>query len=159
MEMMHNKPYDDIAVGDSASLTRTLQNKDIQLFAVMSGDVNPAHVDEEYANNSPFHHIIAHGMWGGSLISTVLGTQLPGPGTIYLKQDFTFLRPVSVDDTITVTVKVIEKQSHHRILLDCQCTNQLEEPVITGQALVKAPTEHIDRPKTVLPDVEFRPQS
>ena len=159
MEMIRNKPYDSIAVGDKASLSRTLTRKDIQLFAIMSGDVNPAHVDEEYANSSQFHHIIAHGMWGGALISTVLGTQLPGPGTIYLKQDFTFRRPVSLGDNLTVTVTVVEKREHHQILLDCACTNQEGEVVIDGQALVKAPTEQIDRPRAVLPAVELKEQS
>ena len=77
---IENKTYDEINVGDSASLQRTLTPRDIQLFAVMSGDVNPAHVDPEYAKSSLFHEVIAHGMWGGSLISTVLGTHLPGPG-------------------------------------------------------------------------------
>lgn len=159
MEMIRNKPYDSITVGDKATLTRTLTRKDIQLFAIMSGDVNPAHVDEEYANSSQFHHIIAHGMWGGALISTVLGTQLPGPGTIYLKQDFTFRRPVSLGDNLTVTVTVVEKREHHQILLDCACTNQDGEVVIDGQALVKAPTEQIDRPRAVLPAIELKEQS
>ena len=159
MEMIRNKPYDSITVGDKAALTRTLTRKDIQLFAIMSGDVNPAHVDEEYANSSQFHHIIAHGMWGGALISTVLGTQLPGPGTIYLKQDFTFRRPVSLGDNLTVTVTVVEKREHHQILLDCACTNQEGDVVIDGQALVKAPTEQIDRPRAVLPAVELKEQS
>lgn len=159
MEMIRNKPYDSISVGDSASLTRTLTRKDIQLFAIMSGDVNPAHVDEEYANSSQFHHIIAHGMWGGALISTVLGTQLPGPGTIYLKQDFTFRRPVSLGDNLTVTVTVVEKREHHQVLLDCACTNQDGEVVIDGQALVKAPVEQIDRPRAVLPAIELKEQS
>lgn len=159
MEMIRNKPYDSISLGDNASLTRTLTRKDIQLFAIMSGDVNPAHVDEEYANSSQFHHIIAHGMWGGALISTVLGTQLPGPGTIYLKQDFTFRRPVSLGDNLTVTVTVVEKREHHQVLLDCVCTNQDGEVVIDGQALVKAPVEQIDRPRAVLPAIELKEQS
>lgn len=159
MEMIRNKPYNNITVGDKASLSRTLTRKDIQLFAIMSGDVNPAHVDEEYANSSQFHHIIAHGMWGGALISTVLGTQLPGPGTIYLKQDFTFRRPVCLGDNLTVTVTVLEKREHYQILLGCACTNQDGEVVIDGQALVKAPTEQIDRPRAVLPAVELKEQS
>ena len=81
---IENRTYDEIQVGDSATLTRTLKPEDIQLFAVMSGDVNPAHVDPEYAKSGMFHEVIAHGMWGGALISTVLGTQFPGPGTIYI---------------------------------------------------------------------------
>jgi acyl dehydratase len=83
---IENRTFDEIKVGDSASLTRTLTKRDIELFAVMSGDINPAHMDEEFAKSDMFHKVIAHGMWGGALISTVLGTQLPGPGTIYLGQ-------------------------------------------------------------------------
>ena len=86
MDYIENRTFDEIKVGDSASLVRTLTREDISIFAVMSGDVNPAHVDEEYARSDMFHKIIAHGMWGGSLISTLLGTKLPGPGAIYLGQ-------------------------------------------------------------------------
>jgi acyl dehydratase len=74
------------------------------VFAILSGDVNPAHLDDPYATQPSFHKVIAHGMWGGTLISTILGTQLPGPGTIYVGQQLRFLRPVSVGDVITVTV-------------------------------------------------------
>jgi acyl dehydratase len=91
---IENSTFDEIEVGQSATLVRTLSREDIELFAVMSGDVNPAHVDEEYAHSDMFHEIIAHGMWGASLISTLLGTKLPGPGTIYLGQTLRFRRPV-----------------------------------------------------------------
>ena len=76
MDMIENRTFDEIQIGESASLVHTLTREDIELFAVMSGDINPAHVDEEYARSDMFHKIIAHGMWGASLISTVLGTQL-----------------------------------------------------------------------------------
>ena len=89
-EFIENKTFDEIAIGDSASLVRTLSKDDIALFAVMSGDVNPAHLDKQYAEASMFHRIIGHGMWGGALVSAVLGTRLPGPGTIYLGQDLRF---------------------------------------------------------------------
>lgn len=108
-EYIENRTFDEIKIGDRASLTRTLTKSDIELFAVMSGDVNPAHLDEEYARSDIFHKIIAHGMWGGALISTVLGTMLPGPGTIYLSQTLRFRRPVAVGDTITVAVTVTAK--------------------------------------------------
>lgn len=109
MSLIENKIFDDIAIGMSASLIRTLTQKDIQLFSVMSGDVNPAHVDAEYAKNDMFHKIIAHGMWGASLLSTVLGTELPGPGTIYLSQTLKFKHPVGIGDTLTVTLTVVKK--------------------------------------------------
>ncbi len=79
IDLIENRTFSELKVGDSASISRTLTSKDIELFAIMSGDVNPAHVDEEFAKSDMFHKIIAHGMWGGALISTVLGTQLPGP--------------------------------------------------------------------------------
>jgi acyl dehydratase len=82
MDYVENRTFDEIKIGDAASLVRTLSKDDISLFAVMSGDVNPTHVDDEYAKSDTFHKIIAHGMWGGALISTLLGTKLPGPGTI-----------------------------------------------------------------------------
>src|SRR5487761_1771683 len=100
MTMIENQTFDELQVGDTASLTRTLSMEDIELFAVMSGDVNPAHVDKDYAKSDMFHKIIAHGMWGASLISTLLGTRLPGPGTIYLDQTLAFRRPVVLGDTI-----------------------------------------------------------
>ncbi|WP_223275030.1 bifunctional enoyl-CoA hydratase/phosphate acetyltransferase [Tateyamaria sp. syn59] len=154
MGFIENRPFDDIAVGDSAELVRTLTAQDIDAFAVVSGDVNPAHVDAEFAQEEVFHKVIAHGMWGGALISTVLGTQLPGPGTIYLDQSLKFLKPVGIGDTVTVRVTVTEKHAEKkRLTLDCVCTNGDGKPVITGQAVVLAPTEKIRRPRVVMPDL------
>ena len=139
------------------ALERTLSRDDIELFAVISGDVNPAHVDEEYAHGDMFHTVIAHGMWGASLISTLLGTRLPGPGTIYLEQTLRFRRPVMIDDTVRVTVTVTSKEpKHHRVELECMCVNQRDETVIDGIANVIAPTEKVSRPRIVLPEVRMR---
>lgn len=110
MDYLENRTFDEIQIGDSASLTRTLTEKDIQVFAIMSGDINPAHVDVEFAHSDMFHKIIGHGMWSGALISTVLGTQLPGPGTIYLSQTIRFKKPVAIGDVLTVKVTAIEKK-------------------------------------------------
>ena len=112
--MIENRTFDEIEVGDTASVTRTLEPEDIQLFALVSGDVNPAHLDAQYAATDMFRHVIAHGMWGGGLISAVLGTQLPGPGTIYLDQSLRFRRPVAPGDTITASVTVVEKRMQGR---------------------------------------------
>jgi phosphate acetyltransferase len=156
MDRIENHTFDELAIGDSARLVHTLTQKDIALFAVMSGDVNPAHVDPAFAKDDMFHKIIAHGMWGGALISTVLGTELPGPGTIYLGQSLRFRRPVGLGDTVTVTVRVTEKDAaKHRVTLDCAATNQKGETVITGTAEVIAPTEKIARPRVVLPEIEM----
>jgi phosphate acetyltransferase/phosphate butyryltransferase len=150
---IENLTYDEISVGDHAELARTLTRRDIDLFAVMSGDINPAHVDAEYAKADMFHGIIAHGMWGGALISTVLGTQLPGPGTIFLSQSLDFRTPVILGDTVTVRVEVTQMQVKGRVLLACTCLNQHGKTVIEGVASVIAPREKIRRRRVTLPDV------
>jgi phosphotransacetylase/acyl dehydratase len=156
MEYIENRIFDEIKIGDSASLIRKLTMDDINLFAVMSGDINPAHVDEEYAKSDMFHKIIAHGMWGGSLISTLLGTKLPGPGTIYLGQTLHFRRPVALGDTITVSVTATAKEEErHRVTFNCECINQRGEVVISGSAEVIAPREKVKRPRTILPAVHM----
>jgi phosphotransacetylase/acyl dehydratase len=156
MDRIENRTFSELKVGDSASLVRTLSYKDIELFAIMSGDVNPAHVDEQFAKSDMFHRIIAHGMWGGALISTVLGTQLPGPGAIYVGQSLRFRRPVCLGDTVTVTVRVAEMaEEKHRVSLDCQAINQRGEVVISGTAEVVAPTEKISRERVTLPEVKL----
>lgn len=154
--LIENRTFDEIEVGDHASLVRTLSRRDIELFAAMSGDVNPAHMDPAYASTDMFHRVIAHGMWGGSLISTVLGTELPGPGTIYLSQDLHFHAPVGVGDTVTTTVTAREKVADRQcIIFDCRCRNQKGEDVILGTAEVKAPVEKIHRPRIELPEVRL----
>ncbi|MCE1181874.1 MAG: MaoC family dehydratase N-terminal domain-containing protein, partial [Rhodocyclales bacterium] len=111
---LENTVFDEINIGRSASLTRTLAPEDVKLFAVLTGDVNPALVDPEYAHSGLFREVIAHGMWSGSLISTVLGTQFPGPGTILVDQSLHFARPVSIGDTITITVTAKQKFVHNQ---------------------------------------------
>jgi len=153
---IENRTFDEILPGETASLTRTLSREDIELFAVMSGDVNPAHVDEEYAHSDMFHTIIAHGMWGASLISALMGTKLPGPGAIYLEQTLRFRHPVTVGDTITVSVTAADKDpGRKRVTFDCRCVNQRGEVVIDGIAKVIAPTEKIRRPRVTLPTVRL----
>lgn len=156
MHYIENKTFDEISVGDSAQLVRTLRQQDIELFAVMSGDVNPAHVDEEYAKADIFHEVIAHGMWGGALISAVLGTELPGPGTIYLNQSLSFRRPVGLGDTVTVRVTAKEKHAeNNRVIFTCLCLNDDGEKVIVGEAEVIAPSVKVRRPRVTLPEVHL----
>ncbi len=159
MQTISNRTFDELKIGDSASLTRTLTTKDIELFAVVSGDVNPAHLDADYAKNDMFHGIVAHGMLGGSLLSALLGTHLPGPGTIYLDQTFRFRRPVRIGDTVTATVVVSAMfQTTHRMILRCHVVNQHGQEVISGLAKVIAPTEKVSRPAVTLPKVELTEQ-
>jgi phosphotransacetylase/acyl dehydratase len=156
MQFIENKTFDEIKVGETAEIKRTLRKEDIELFAVMSGDINPAHVDADYAKSDLFHHVIAHGMWGGALISAVLGTELPGSGTIYLNQSLSFRRPVGLGDTVTVRVKVREKiPERKRVILDCECVNEAGDVVITGEADVIAPTQKVHRPRAMLPEVHL----
>jgi phosphotransacetylase/acyl dehydratase len=153
---IENRTYDEMTVGESASLSHTVTQRDIDLFAVVSGDVNPAHVDPAYAETDMFHHIIIHGMWGAGLISAVLGTKLPGPGTIYLGQDLRFRRPVNIGDTITATLTVKEKKpAKGDVTLDCVCTNQKGDVVISGTAETRAPTEKVRRKRMELPYVRL----
>jgi len=155
--LIENRTFEEIEIGETATLERTLSWRDIELFAVVSGDVNPAHVDEEYARSDLFHRIVGHGMWGASLISTLLGTRLPGPGTIYLEQTLVFRHPVSIGDTVAVSVVVASKDpERNRVVLDCRCVNQRGETVIDGTARVIAPTEKVRRPRFELPDVSLR---
>ena len=156
MEHIENRTFDEIQVGDCATLVRTLSEQDITLFAVMSGDINPAHVDPEYAKSSRFREVIGHGMWSGALISTVLGTEFPGPGTIYLGQSLRFRRPVKVGDTITIKVTAKEKDpAKGRVLLDTECFNQDGEVVVSGTAEVIAPKQKVRRAKIDLPQVRI----
>ena len=156
MVQIKNITFEEIQLGASASLTRTLVQKDIELFAIVSGDVNPAHVDAEFAKSDIFHKVIAHGMWGGSLISTLLGTELPGPGTIYLNQSLRFMAPVGLGDTVTALVRVVGKDAaKHHVTLECIITNQDGKVVISGQAEVIAPTEKIVRDRIALPHAEL----
>lgn len=151
--LLENRTYDELQVGDTASLTRTLTKDDIDAFAILSGDVNPAHLDDAYAAETPFQKVIGHGMWGGTLISTILGTQLPGPGTIYVGQTLRFVRPVYLGDIITVTLTVKEKRPKNMVLLDCVCSNQHGKPVILGEAEIMAPTTKVSRPQAALPEL------
>ncbi|MDI9520195.1 MAG: MaoC family dehydratase [Bacillota bacterium] len=131
--------FDEIQIGQEASFTKTITETDVVMFAGISGDLNPAHTDEVSASASPFGGRIAHGALVASLISTVLGMHLPGPGTIYLKQESSFLKPVRIGDTVTATCKVIEKTEKKRVIFETVCTNQQGETVISGQATVLCP--------------------
>ena len=153
---LRNHTYDSLQVGQKGTMQRTLRYEDIQLFALASGDFNPAHLDPDYAAQTPFKTVIAHGMWGGALISAVLGTRFPGPGTIYLNQSLRFSAPIRVGDTITVTLTVKEKHdAKRRVTMDCQCTNQDGAVVISGDALVIPPTQHMEWTPRHLPQVQL----
>jgi len=126
------------AIGTKATLSRTITEDDILLFALVSGDHNPIHLDAEYAEKTLFGKRIAHGFLIGSLISAVLGNEMPGPGSIYLGQTLKFLAPIHIGDTVTVTVKVVAIREDKRIVtLHTECTNQHGTLVLSGEATVK----------------------
>ncbi|MFY7941352.1 MAG: bifunctional enoyl-CoA hydratase/phosphate acetyltransferase [Burkholderiaceae bacterium] len=160
-DLVENATYDEISLGQTAQLIRTLTLDDIRAFAAVSGDTNPAHLDPEYADASLFHGVIAHGMWGGALISALLGTVFPGPGTIYLEQVLHFSKPVRIGDTLTVRVSVSSKDDERkRLELDCQVHNQRDERVLHGLARVMAPTHKVRRAVVHAPTIQlFDPQA
>ncbi len=135
---MSDLSYDEIKTGDDASLSVTITEAHIVLYAGITGDVNPVHVDAEHAKESVFGERIAHGMLVGGLISAVLGTKLPGPNSVYLGQDLRFKAPVKIGDTVTVVVTVTEKRDDKRIIkLETTVLNQRGEIVIDGTAVIK----------------------
>lgn len=123
--------------GDSATYSKTITDDDIRAFADLAGDHNSVHLDDEYSRKTRFGRRVAHGMLSASLISTVIGTQLPGSGTIYLSQSFKFVAPVFPGDTVTAraTVKAV-RDDKPIVTLETVCTNQRGETVITGEAVV-----------------------
>ena len=130
--------YSDIKIGDGASFAKTITEADVMLYAGLSGDFNPIHIDAEYARESLFKERVAHGMLVSGLISAVLGTRLPGPNSIYLGQDLKFTAPVKIGDTVTAVVTVTEKRDDKRIIkLRTTVSNQRGETVIDGGAVVK----------------------
>ena len=155
-DWLENITYDELHIGQSARLLRTLTLADIQAFAAVSGDTNPAHLDADYANDTLFHGVIAHGMWGGALISALLGTQFPGPGTIYLDQELHFTKPVRIGDTLAVMATVVSKNdTNNHVVLDCLVTNQKGLRVLYGTARVLAPTQKVRLPRPNVPQIQL----
>ncbi|MFO7496656.1 MAG: bifunctional enoyl-CoA hydratase/phosphate acetyltransferase, partial [Desulfobacterales bacterium] len=141
--MITNKTFDEIQIGDTAHMERMLTKQDIDMFGVLSGDMNPTHFSDEYALMLlERQKLVGHSMWGGALISSLLGNDLPGPGTVYQSQQLEFHNPVELDDTLTITVTVRSKNpSDGSVEFDCRAVNQRHDDVITGVAKVKAPTK------------------
>ena len=137
---MIGKTIEELKIGDIGEISKTISESDIYLYAGITGDFNPAHVNEDYAKNTFFKTRIAHGMLVAGLISAVLGSKLPGPGTIYMKQELDFMAPVKIGDTVTARVEVIEINTEKkRVKLKTTCTNQEGTVVLDGQALISPP--------------------
>jgi len=137
---MIGKTIDELKVGDTAEFTKTVSEADVYLYAGVTGDANPAHIDEVHASKTFFKTRIAHGMLLGGFISTVLGNRLPGNGTIYMKQNLEFLAPVRIGDTVTARAEVLEViKEENRVRLRTTCLNQEGKMVVDGEALVSPP--------------------
>ena len=138
--MITGKTIDQLKVGDVAEFAKTVTETDIYLYAGITGDFNPAHVNEAYAKNTFFKTRIAHGMLTAGFISAIIANQLPGPGTIYLKQELSFMAPVRIGDTITARVEVVELVAEkNRVRLKTSCSNQDGVVVLSGEGLVSPP--------------------
>ena len=137
---MTGKSIEELSIGQTARFSKTITEADVYLYAGISGDFNPAHVDEEFAKKTFFKTRIAHGMLTASFISTIIGTMLPGPGSIYMQQQVRFLAPVKIGDTVTAVAEVVEILSEKkRVRLKTTCINQEGTTVVDGEALVSPP--------------------
>jgi acyl dehydratase len=144
MPHISNHTFDEITLGQTAEYSKQVSAEDIRLFAAVSGDVNPVHLDADYAATTQFGGCIAHGMLSGAIISAAIAMQLPGPGTIYLGQSLRFTLPVRPGDTLTVRLKVAGKTDKRRLVtLECEIQNQQQQVVVTGTAEVMAPKEKL----------------
>ncbi|WP_236232833.1 MaoC family dehydratase [Pseudomonas tohonis] len=143
MTKVTNFTYDALEVGQKASYAKTVEERDIQLFAALSGDRNPVHLDAEYAAGTIFKERIAHGMFSGALISAAIACELPGPGTIYLGQQLKFTRPVKLGDALTVELEILEKLPKNRVRIATRVFNQNAEQVVDGEAEVLAPKQSL----------------
>jgi len=141
MERQTIKTRETLRVGDKGSFTKTITERDVFAFADASGDFNPLHVDEEYARRSIFGGRIAHGILTAGIISTVLGGEIPGLGTIFVELHVRFMKPVYLGDTVTATATVIETINPKRVRLMVACANQKDEDVAIGNAVVVPPKQ------------------
>ncbi len=155
MSTLTNYTFEEITVGQTATYQREVSDRDILLFAAVSGDINPLHLDDGFAASTRFGRRIAHGMITGAFVSAALALELPGPGTVYLSQDLRFRLPVHPGDSISVELTVTEKLERRGLVrLDCNVVNQDGKRVATGTAEVIAPTEKLAIPAPVLPTIE-----
>ena len=137
---MIGKTIDEITLNETAEFTKTISESDVYLYAGVTGDFNPAHINEEYAKQTFFKTRIVHGMLAAGLISAVVGMRLPGPGTVYVRQELDFLAPIRIGDTVTARVEVIEIMTAKKQLrLKTTCSNQDGTVVVDGEATVSAP--------------------
>jgi 3-hydroxybutyryl-CoA dehydratase len=156
MASITNFTYDEIEIGQTATYSRTITEREIILFAAASGDVNPLHLDADYAATTPFGEPIAHGILSASLISSAIALELPGPGVVYVGQSLRFLRPVKAGEQLTARIEVTAKRDDKKfVTLDCEIVNQHGKPVVSGEAVVLAPSEKTSIEVPDLPPIEI----
>lgn len=154
MTALPNLTYDQLTEGRSMQFSREVSQQHVQLFAAVSGDCNPLHLDAEFAASSRFGEPIAHGMICGAYISAAIGMYFPGPGTVYLGQELRFRLPVRIGDVLTVMLTVVGRRDKHRIVtLDCAVRNQDQELVTSGEARIMAPDQPITVQQKALPEL------
>lgn len=155
MTQVTNHPYESLTVGQKAQLQKTVKEDDIKLFAAVSGDCNPVHLDAEFAATTQFKERIAHGMFTGALISAAIACELPGPGSIYLGQTLRFTRPVKLNDELTVELEILEKLPKNRVRIATRVFNQAGKQVVDGEAEVLAPSVQETLTMPELPQVSI----
>lgn len=156
MNLLENYPINELVVGQTATYSKTLTERDVILFAACSGDVNPVHLDKEYAATTPFGEPIGHGMWTGALVSAAIATCLPGPGSVYRSQSLSFKHPVKIGDAVTVTLTVSEiKERVKLVTLDCEAHNQDGKLIAKGVAEVIAPAEKLKIKEGEVPAIKI----
>ncbi len=155
MRVLENIIYDELQDNDYATFTKTLSEESLILFAASSEHITLDSLDPEKIRNSVYREDIGYGMWASSLISNAFSKVMPGPGSIYLEQNLTFNTPVQLGDTLTVKLTVKEKQEHNRVIFLCDVQNQNSETVVTGEAIVIAPSEKISLEQETLPKVSI----
>ncbi|QEY64324.1 MaoC family dehydratase [Metapseudomonas lalkuanensis] len=153
MSQVTNFTYDALEVGQKATFSTTVEERHIQLFAAVSGDRNPVHLDAEYAATTLFKERIAHGMFTGALISAAIACEMPGPGSIYLGQQLKFTRPVKLGDTLTVELEILEKLPKNRVRIATRVFNQNSDQVVDGEAEVLAPKQQLSVELPELPPI------
>lgn len=156
MPELSNYTYEDITIGQTASYSKLIEEQDIVLFAAVSGDVNPVHLDAAFAANTPFKERIAHGMLTGAVISAALAMELPGPGTVFVGQTLRFRLPVKIGDTVTVRLEVTGKKDRLKLVtLDCKAYNQNDKLVASGSAEVIASSEKLTLQRPDVPRISL----
>jgi acyl dehydratase len=157
MSSLENYTFDELQLEQSASYSKTLTEKELVLFAATSGDLNPVHLDADYAATTSYQQRIAHGAWTSSLISAAIAMTLPGPGSIYISQDISFRLPVTLGDTVTVNLTVTEKKTRRNMVtINTTAVNQHGKTIAKGSAVVIAPTEKVILKTPTLPDISIK---